>query len=240
MGYEEFAALTAYQKVIPPGVLDEINAAIDSSFAPEPVRVEPRTVADILRTVDAFRHLELSVCATTRAFARHMCQGTLEERPHHVLRCVSMATHPDGHCRHFDSHLLTLLVPLQLAAPDAFFNGDLVIYPHQVRRRISTLGNVFCKIKHGIQRNLPFTLRKQLTLRDLRRGRCSRVQVEPGSVYVFNGFALKHANLHVEQGQRRSLLIHYYDPGFSLGLSKALRGTRKMRDRLHGNMTGMS
>lgn len=238
MGYEEFAALTTYQEVIPPGVLDEINAAIDSSFTPALARIEPRAMADILRKVDAFRQLEASVCAATHVFARQMCRGPLEERPHHVLRCVSSVNHPDGHCRHFDSHLLTLLIPLQLAAPDAFFNGDLLIYPN-VRRRISTLENVFCKVKHGVQRNLPFALRKRLTLRDLRRGRCTRMHVEPGSVYVFNGFALKHANLHVEQGQRRSLLIHYYDPGFSLGLSKVLRGMRRMRDRLHRNMTGM-
>ncbi|XQM33654.1 Fe2OG dioxygenase domain-containing protein [Cupriavidus sp. H19C3] len=238
MGYDEFAALTTYEKVIPPGVLAEINAAIDSSFTPQPVRVQPREVADILRQVDAFAQLESSACATTRAFARLMARGPLEDRPHHVLRCVSVANHPDGHCRHFDSHLLTLLIPLQLAAPDAFFNGDLVVYP-RVRRRISTIGNVLCKLRHGIQRNLPFALRKRLTLRDLRRGRCTRVGVQPGNVYVFNGFALKHANLHVEAGQRRSLLIHYYDPGFSLGLSKVLRLMRKMRDRLHRNMTGM-
>ncbi len=198
MGFEKFATLTAYQSVIPSGVLDEINAAIDSSFAPDPVRVEPRGVADILRKLDAFRDLERSVCAMTRDFARHMCKGLLDDRPHHVLRCVSKANHTDGHCRHFDSHLLTLLVPLQLAAPDAFFNGDLLVYS-QARQRITTLGNVFCKFKHGMQRGLPFALRKHLTLHDLRRGQCSRVRVHPGNVYVFNGFALKHANLHVDE-----------------------------------------
>ncbi|WP_223851463.1 hypothetical protein [Cupriavidus pauculus] len=239
MGYEEYASLKTFREVIPASVLGEINAAIDASFGPEPTRVEPRSVAEILRKVDAFRQMEEMVCATTLRFARKMSQKPIEERPHHVLRCVSRDNSRDGHCRHFDSHLLTLLVPLQLAAPDSFFNGDLVTYG-KTRQRVSTLDNVFCKIRHGVHRNMPFEFRKQLTLYDLRRGNCERISVEPGSVYVFNGFALKHANLHVEDGQRRSLLIHYYDPGFSMGLSKALRFSRKLRDRLQGNMTGMT
>jgi hypothetical protein len=78
-----------------------------------------------------------------------------------------------------------------------------------------------------------------MTLRDLRRGRCNRVPVEPGSVYVFNGFVLQHANLDVEVGERRSLLIHYYDPGYSAGLSGTVRGVRMLWDRLRKNMTGM-
>jgi len=240
MGYEEYAALTTFREVIPSSLLAEINAAIDASFGPTPIRVEPRAVGEMLRQVDTFRQLESLVCTTTQRFARKMSQVPFEERPHHVLRCVSQANGDNAHCRHFDSHLLTMLVPLQLADSEAFFNGDLVVYNNDVRRRISTIGNVICKIRHGIHRNLPFEFRKRLTVRDLQRGNCARVNVEPGSVYVFNGFALKHANLHVEEGQRRSLLIHYYDPGFSMGLSKALRFSRKIRDRLQGNMTGMT
>jgi hypothetical protein len=65
------------------------------------------------------------------------------------------------------------------------------------------------------------------------RGRCERVPCAVGNVYVFNGFVTQHCNLHVESGERRSLLIHYYDPGLSMGLSVAIRTVRGMRDRLH-------
>lgn len=230
-------ALAAFSSVIPMPTLAAINAAIDRSFGEQPERAEPFAMAELLRRNEAFRKLEETVCAETRAMATTLLKKSLRWEAFHVIRCASTSTRNESHCRHYDSHLLTLLIPLKLA-PDGVCNGDLLVY-HPPRLAVSTVANVFCKLRHGIQRNLPFHIRKWLTLRDLRRGRCNRVPVEPGSVYVFNGFVLQHANLDVEVGERRSLLIHYYDPGYSAGLSGTVRGVRMLWDRLRKNMTGM-
>jgi hypothetical protein len=203
----------------------QINEAIDRSFGSLPERAQLSIMAaDLIRSSEAFRDLEQITCANTRAMAAKAGKTELPLDPFQVIRCSSPATLAESHCRHYDSHLLTLLIPLQLA-PEGDANGDLVMY-RRPRLSVSTPGNVICKIRHGIQRGLPFNWRKWLTLYDLRRGNCDRVPMQVGSVYVFNGFALQHANLEVEVGQRRTLLIHYYDPGHSLGLSAMLRRAR--------------
>ncbi|MFL9962364.1 hypothetical protein PQR02_14930 [Paraburkholderia sediminicola] len=218
-------ALKSFHSVIPAETIAEINDAIDRSFGNVPQRSQPgATVAAMLRRDDAFRQLEATICANAREAAARAGQTEVPLEPFHVLRCANMATLAESHCRHYDSHLLTLLIPLQLSQ-DAVSNGDLVMY-RRPRLSVSTLGNMICKARHSVQRNLPFKWRKWLTLHDLRRGNCTRMPVHVGSVYEFNGFALQHANLDVQTGQRRTLLIHYYDPGFSLGLSAIVRRGR--------------
>jgi hypothetical protein len=225
---DKSVALKSFHGVIPMETIAQINEVIDHSFDNVPLRSHSgAVVAELIRRGEVFRELEQTICANARAMAAEAGQTDLPPEPFHVLRCASAATPAGSHCRHYDSHLLTLLVPLQLAL-DAVANGDLVMY-RRPRLSVSTPGNVMCKMRHGIQRSLPFSWRKWLTLYDLRRGNCARVPVLVGSVYAFNGFALQHANLDVREGQRRTLLIHYYDPGHSLGLSALLRRGRKRK-----------
>jgi hypothetical protein len=222
---EKGVALKSFNDVIPLEAIAEINEVINRSFGSLPERAQISLMAaELFRRCDAFRLLEESICTDTRAMAAKAGQTELPLEPFHVIRCASTKTQAESHCRHYDSHLLTLLIPLQLA-PEGASNGDLIMY-RRPRLSVSTPGNVICKIRHGIQRGLPLNWRKWLTLHDLRRGNCDRVPVQVGSVYAFNGFALQHANLEVEAGQRRTLLIHYYDPGHSLGLSGILRRAR--------------
>lgn len=222
---DESVALQSHHDVVPIQTIAEANSAIDRLFGDAPQRAQSGAlIAAILRRDSRFRELEDHICANARETAARNGQMHLPAEPFHVLRCASVATRAESHCRHYDSHLLTLLIPLRLAA-DGEWNGDLVMYPRP-RLSVSTLGNMVCKARHGLQRSLPFQWRKRLTRWDLRRGNCSRVPVRVGSVYEFNGFALQHANLDVQQGQRRTLLIHYYDPGCSMGLSEVLRRGR--------------
>ncbi|SIT47230.1 conserved hypothetical protein [Paraburkholderia ribeironis] len=222
---EKGVALKAFHDVIPIQTIVEINKVIDRVFGDAPQRSQScAAAAELLRRDPVFRELERTICANARAMAAIAGLTDLPREPFHVLRYSSNATLAESHCRHYDSHLLTLLIPLQLAS-DGVCNGDLVMY-RRPRLSVSTPGNVVCKLRHGIQRKLPFSWRKWLTLHDLRRGNCARIPVQVGSVYVFNGFALQHANLDVQGGQRRTLLIHYYDPGYSLGLSEILRRVR--------------
>jgi hypothetical protein len=222
---EEGVALKSFNNVIPIDAIAEINEVIDRSFGSLAQRAQLSVMAaELIRRSEAFRQLEETICANTRAMAAKAGQTEFPLQPFHVIRCSSAATLAESHCRHYDSHLLTLLIPLRLA-PEGDSNGDLLMY-RRPRLSVSTPGNVICKIRHGIQRGLPLSWRRWLTWHDLRRGNCDRVPVHVGSVYAFNGFALQHANLDVEAGQRRTLLIHYYDPGHSLGLSEMLRRAR--------------
>ncbi|TCK44758.1 hypothetical protein B0G84_3134 [Paraburkholderia sp. BL8N3] len=229
-----------YRQVISEHHLGVINAAIDRGESSRGREVldtlpggvcSPQAVADLLRRIDAFRMIENEARRAARLRATQLVGRALREEPFHTMRCVGAAEHAHSHRRHFDSHLLTLLVPLQLADPSRF-NGDLLFYTKR-RQSVSLLANVAYKFWHGFLRNLPFAWRCALTCRDLTRGRCERVPCAVGNVYVFNGFVTQHCNLHVESGERRSLLIHYYDPGLSMGLSVAIRTVRGMRDRLH-------
>jgi hypothetical protein len=223
-------ALSAFDDIVPMQTIVEINKLIDCSNADLiPIAQVASMAVGLLRQIDAFRQIEEMSCANTRAVAAQSGRTNLCAQPDIVLRCVSLANAAVSHGRHFDSHLLTLLIPLQLA-PNRLCNGDLVVYKRP-RLSVSTVGNMMSKLNHGAQRCMPFRLRKWLSLRDLQRGRCARVPVEVGSVYEFNGFALQHANLDVEEGQRRTLLLHYYDPGYSLGVSAMLRRWRTASDR---------
>ncbi|APA89347.1 hypothetical protein BJG93_26740 [Paraburkholderia sprentiae WSM5005] len=222
---DKSVAFKSFDDVIPLQTIAEINEFIDHLFGDTPQRSQSgATIAYMLRRGQAFRELEQSICANMRAMATKIGWTDLPAEPFHVLRCASNATLAESHCRHYDSHLLTLLIPLQLA-PDGVHNGDLVMYC-KPRLSVTTLTNVICKVRHGFLHSLPLSWRSWHTLHDLRVGNCKRIPVKPGSVYEFNGFALQHANLDVQHGQRRTLLIHYYDPGHSLGLSAVLRRGR--------------
>ena len=235
--FDENVVLTVFANGVPKDAISAINAAIDRSSGEHPKRAEPSAMASILRKCDDFRRIEEQVRAKSHAMAVKLSPHGFRREPFHVIRCANTLTRNESHCRHYDSHLLTLLIPLKLS-PSSSCNGDLLVYRRK-RLRVSTVANLVCKLRHGLQRNLPFPLRKWLTMRDLRKGLCDRVPVELGNVYVFNGFVLQHANLDVEVGERRSLLIHYYDPGYSVGISSAVRRARMLWDRWRKNMTGM-
>lgn len=222
---DKSVALKSFEDVIPQETIAEINQFIDQLFGGAPQRSQPGVkIAEMLRQGQAFRDLEQSICANTRTMAAKAGAMNLPLEPFHVLRCASKSSLAESHNRHYDSHLLTLLIPLQLA-PDGVHNGDLVMY-RKPRLSVTTLTNVICKMRHGFLHSFPLGVRSWHTLHDLRVGNCKRIPVKPGSVYEFNGFALQHANLDVQDGQRRTLLIHYYDPGHSLGLSEVLRRGR--------------
>lgn len=230
-----------FSNIVPRAVLDDINQTIERARKPSTLGlptglvVAPdvaSAIAESLRKIEAFRAMEdaLRQSARQRFFAltgRHATQGPL-----HIVRCVDRTTRRESHCRHFDSHMLTLLVPLQLADV-GHFNGDLLFYQRR-RNTPSTPSNIAVKLLHGIQRNLPFGVRRALTVRDLAAGQCERIDCLPGNVYAFDGFVTQHGNLHIEYGERRSLLIHWYDPGMSGGLSLAMRKLRRICDSLRG------
>ncbi|WP_420995148.1 hypothetical protein ACKI2N_000190 [Cupriavidus sp. 30B13] len=228
--------LQIFENVVPGQLLEEMNATLDAcrqSWRPADGRRATDTAArfaELLRRHAPFQVAERQACARSRQGAREAGWDIGRGPPLYVLRCVNGSLRGQSHLRHYDSHILTLLIPLQQAAPTRE-NGDLIIYRHR-RDTVAAWKNVITKVRLILLRSLPFAIRRALTFRHLALGLCDRIACVPGNLYVFNGFVTLHANLHVESGERRSLIFHYYDPGLTAGLSHVPRAWRTLRDRL--------
>lgn len=228
--------LTVFEAVVSSQLIQRINTTIDvtrAQWRPADGRrevVAAASFADWLRQSAAFRAVEAYGRSTTGAWAEATLGRRLPERVLNVLRCVNRETSQQAHLRHFDSHALTLLIPLQ-GAETGERNGDLLLYKKQ-RTSLSLLHNISDKACLLFQQNLPLPMRRALTHHDLRRECCARVACRPGNVYMFNGFTTLHANLEVAVGERRSLVMHFYDAGLTAGLGHPLRLLRELRDRI--------
>ncbi|CAB3768615.1 hypothetical protein [Paraburkholderia humisilvae] len=224
-----------FEGVVPRTLLEQINATIDETrdtWRPADGRRATQTTArvvELLRQHGEFLRIEQQVRATQQRWAAQ--KGLkIDGEPLYVLRCINRTLPAQSHLRHYDSHILTLLIPLR-SAHDAEENGDLIVY-RQPRHQLSAVTNVLAKAWLIALRRLPLAMRRAQTHRDLSLQRCDRVACVPGNVYAFNGFVTRHANLHVEQGERRTLIVHYYDPGMTAGLRLLPRLWRSLRDRL--------
>lgn len=233
MNAQDRAALTQasrggiaiFESMVSQPTLEAINRNLDAAYAATPDHEQFFGYAkDIVRTLRddvAFRELESEAVRTASNWLSSTMHVEGTVGPWFGLR-VGSSTSPSGsHCRHFDSQVLTLVIVLQTASDDDR-SGDLIVYPKPrgiPRRR----DNVLRKSVQWGERALPFPLRAARTQRHLERGQCYRIRGAAGSVYVFNGFLMQHCNLDVLQGERRSLVIHYLDPGLSLGLAQVNR-----------------
>lgn len=212
--------LAVFESMVPQTTLSSINHMLDAAYAASSDHKQffgsAKDVVHTLRDIPAFRELEKEAVRASDWLRSTMnVSGTVG--PWFGLRVGSSTSTVGSHCRHFDSHVLTLVIVLQ-TAKDEDKSGDLIVYskPRGVPRPHD---NLLRKSVQWGERGLPFPLRAARTQRHLERGLCSRIRGLPGSVYVFNGFLMQHCNLDVTQGERRSLVIHYLDPGLSMGLS---------------------
>jgi hypothetical protein len=224
-----------FEGVVPLTLLEQINATIDETrdtWQPADGRRATQTTArvvELLRQHGEFRRVEQRACSISRRWAAQ--NGLMiDGEPLCVLRCINRTLPAQSHLRHYDSHILTLLIPLQ-SAHDAEENGDLIVY-RQPRYLLSAATNLMAKAWLIALRRLPLAVRRAQTWRDLSRQHCDRIACLPGNIYAFNGFVTRHANLHVEQGERRTLIVHYYDPGMTAGLRVVPRIWRAIRDKV--------
>jgi len=226
--------LHIFEGVVPQDLIDEINATIDicrDDWRPADGRRAAHVAQRFgrrLRLCDRFARAEQQACDASRRWASQL-GWEISSDPIYVLRCVNGSMPAQSHLRHYDSHILTLLIPLQVAQGSGE-NGDLIIYRR--RHAVSVMSNLIAKAWLIVLHCLPFASRQAQTYRHLDRQLCDRIACQPGNVYAFNGFVTLHANLHVNAGERRSLIIHYYDPGLTAGLHLLPRALRALRDRL--------
>ncbi|WP_322048479.1 hypothetical protein [Paraburkholderia sp. J67] len=224
--------------VVPPELLASINAAIEAArheWQPPDGRrasASARQFADALRLHEAFSAMEAQVCAAARLWVGQTLAREAKDAPIHVLRCVGPGMATQSYLRHFDSHVLTVLIPLQ-RAPDGDQNGDLIIHSGR-REPLHPLAHLLMKAWLFFEHGLPFGLRRAFVNSGFGTQDCQRIRCEPGNAYVFNGFVTLHHNLHVANGERRSLIIHHFDAGLEARLRTMLRAVRHVRDRLAG------
>ncbi len=217
--------IDVHESVIPPLKLAELNRTIDEvrkagASHDALYRLAPQ-IGGALREVGEFARIEQAALRRAEEWVANTVQSPAKPGPWYVLRCTDKSEPARSHCRHYDSHALTVLIVLQ-AAKSRERSGDLVLY-RQPRRVPNTVTNLLHKCLQYCQQRLPFSIREKQTRRDIAAGKSQQVTGVPGTVYVFNGFVNQHCNLDIESGERRSLLIHYLDPGFSMGVSTLAR-----------------
>ncbi|WP_162600627.1 hypothetical protein [Paraburkholderia sp. C35] len=227
--------VSTFEHVVPSRLLAQLNETINierDGWRPRDGRRASdlaRQFAELLRTTHAFSTMEANV----RASARHWYTSTFGHEPHsdplYVLRCVNRDMPFQSYLRHFDSHVLTLLISLQTVGEDKK-NGDLVVRLKQ-RQRFSALSHFVIKSWLFVEHRLPLALRRIVIASDeILRGYV-RIPCTPGNVYIFNGFITLHHNLNVSTGERRSLIIHYYDPEMAMAPRRLLRRVQTLIDR---------
>ena len=224
VGYLEWRGL------LPAAMLARVNETITRGRRPGFEHSIADDVAELVEELRAFapfaRVEAMARAATLAAHPEFPALATGRDTgSFHVLRCVDASAGWTSHRRHFDSHLMTILIHLQTPG-GAHENGDLVVYPHRRHVRGSFV-NLLQKTRTKLPQGLPLWWRRATTRFDLRRGRAIRLAAVAGDIHVFNGFASMHCNLSVDSGERRALMLHDYDPGLAFGLSAYLRARRR-------------
>lgn len=219
--------LFMFKNVISPLLIREINEEIDSLRTGSGAmlrKLSNKDVEDILSKLRA--HSEYSrIEKFCRRVSRLRFSATFFRNPPDdgicYIRFANALSNNDSHRRHFDSYLMTILIPIKTIELCSE-NGDLIFYRDK-NYSTSPAGNIARKTLTKIDQSLPFSYRKKKTEWQLQKKLCQRISCEPGNIYFFNGNNTMHCNLSVSSGERRTLLVHAYDPNNSLGLSSFLR-----------------
>lgn len=229
---EEFSSqhYLAFKDVLDLKILEKINQRLDElriQNGPGSFHIVDGQISALIAPLlqsEGFKKVD-SLC---RQITLHQCQNkytfAADARDHQVIRCADAHSANIANGRHYDSYLQTLLIPLQLAEPsDA--NGDLLLYKKS-RNTHTSAKNLIEKAMAKYTGASP-KQREAKSFRDLKSGLCQRVESQVGSVYFFNGFRTKHCNLSVSSGERRSLLLHSYNPTLDFNIGKILRAVRR-------------
>jgi hypothetical protein len=108
---------------------------------------------------------------------------------------------------HFDSHVLTLLLPIEV--PAGKDSGELILLPNIRAIRSRYASNLIDKI---LVRN-PVSQRILRGMAKSRAERFVRISLVPGNLYFFWGYQSIHANAPCEiEKIRATALFHYVDP----------------------------
>lgn len=131
-----------------------------------------------------------------------------QQKIHQVLRCLTGRTAlRECYIFHFDSYVVTLLLPILI--PSGRPQGHLIMRPNLRRIRPFYALNLLDKLL--IDNKLTQLLLKQLF--DAGVLKLSKVEMAPGSLYMFWGYRTLHTNQPCDpQNIRSTALFHFGDP----------------------------
>jgi hypothetical protein len=219
--------LIMFENVISPSLIRRFNEEIDrlragsDAYPGKLLNEKADAIVAELRETGEFHRIEKFCRRISRLRYLAAFSRTPPENGRCYVRCANTLSDAASHLRHFDSYLMTILVPLQTVDVPGD-NGDLIVY-RKKNYSTSVAGNIFRKSLTKMDNLLPRTYRKKKTLWQLKNKQCDRILCKIGNVYFFNGYNTKHCNFSVGTSERRTLLVHDYDSHNSLGLSNFVR-----------------
>jgi hypothetical protein len=159
---------------------------------------------------------------------KHICRRAYElatstpapdQTYYQVLRCLTGdAGRRHSMVFHFDSYVLTMLLPIEVPAGKE--NGELILIPNVRRIRRWYVTNLIDKV-------LLDNKLSQWVLRGLAKrhpARFVRIAMTPGDLYFFWGYRSIHTNAPCDADKiRATALFHYADPHQDSSLKKILR-----------------
>lgn len=134
---------------------------------------------------------------------------------------------------HYDSSVLTMLVPVFIPKGEAQTSGDLVIFPNQRKFGGSVIGNLFEKL--AIQNR--FTRARMAKKAALGLYNNNTIKLVPGSIYFFWGYRSLHANFSCLPGSLRATALFFFgnpqpnDAIMKIVTNRRIRAENKIRDR---------
>ncbi|MCG5432006.1 hypothetical protein LV457_06835 [Mycobacterium sp. MYCO198283] len=142
-----------------------------------------------------------------------------DEELEHLLRIVTGTGHAPLDF-HYDSTVLTAVVPIVMPDGGPGRSGELILDPHRRPYRRTVLGNAVDKLR----------------TRPVDPAAATRVPLRPGDLYLFWGYRTFHTTLPIPPGSRRiTLVLHFgrVHRGATMrgakSVARSVRGWRRRR-----------
>lgn len=132
---------------------------------------------------------------------------------------------------HYDSTLVTALVPIFIPSGKQHESGHFIAFPNSRNIRSSALVNIIEKF--FIQNKISQKLLPNILLKSKKK---KIIELEPGNIYFFSGIQTLHANYPVNKEYIRATLLCFHgDPYPNSSLLKYIR--KKRHDEENKNIT---
>ena len=123
-----------------------------------------------------------------------------------ILRVVTGEKTDDQSLKfHYDSTLITALIPIQIPDGMDYESGHLVVLPNARKIRSSVLFNILEKFL--IQNKFSQKVLPHLFLKSKKK---KVLNLKPGNIYLFSGLQTLHSNFAVNKNYVRATLLCFY------------------------------
>ena len=174
-----------------------------------------------LSDIGIFEHFQQSLYQLATEHLNYT--GTIENQ-YHIARCVSNLNHSEAYRSHFDSHLFTLVIPLEIPAEPRIERSGALYFLSKARPLARNefenfLGKVYFKKFSGMQGYRRLAKQSGFETYDFADGR----------PLLFCGSTTLHGNFPVARDlncDRLTLLAHFFDPAPAFGVGNLFRFIR--------------